>query len=134
MDLVWSDADHVGVPELDLQHHRLFNVLLSLAAHPDAATGSEVIADALDELTWYGDAHFRAEEALLRAELYPHLDEQLEGHRLFRRAIAELCFATSAGADNVPALLRSFLEAWWEDHIRGADQQYAAFLRERNRT
>jgi hemerythrin-like metal-binding protein len=134
MHMGWNDADNVGVPELDLQHQRIFNVLLSLNAHPDAATDSEIVADALDELTRYGDAHFRAEEALLRAERYPHLDEQLEGHRQFRRVVAELCFATSAGADNVPALLRTFLGAWWEEHIRGADRRYAAFLRERART
>lgn len=134
MGLIWSDADHVGVPELDLQHQRIFNVLMSLAAHPEAAADSEVIADALDELTRFGDAHFRAEETLLRAEQYPHLDEQLAGHRQFRRVIAELCFATSAGADNVPELLRAFLATWWEEHVRGADQRYAAFLRERART
>lgn len=134
MHMAWSDADNVGVPELDLQHQRIFAVLATLAAHPEATTDSEILADALDQLTRFGDAHFRAEEALLRAEQYPGLDEQVEGHRKFRRVIAELCFATSTGAGDVPARLRAFLESWWEDHVRGADQRYAAFLRARSRT
>lgn len=134
MHMAWNDADDVGVSELDAQHKRIFNVLISLAAHPDAKTDSEVIADALDELTRYGDAHFRAEEALLRDEQYPHLDEQIEGHRQFRRVVAELCFAASTGTVDVPVHLRAFLETWWEEHIRGADQRYAAYLRERSHT
>lgn len=133
MPMVWSDADNTGVPELDLQHQRLFAIVATLAAHPDAAADSETIADALDQLTRYGDAHFRAEEALLRAAQYPHLDEQIAGHRHFRRAIAELCFATSTGAGDVPALLRAFLDTWCEEHIRGADRRYADYLRARSR-
>ncbi len=134
MDLMWNDADCVGVPELDLQHQRIFNVLVGLQAHPEARVDSEIIADALDQLTHFGDTHFRAEEALLRAAEYPRLDEQLAGHRHFRRVVAELCFATTAGADGVPLQLRSFLETWWMEHVRGADQRYAAYLRERSCT
>ena len=132
MGLMWDDTDSVGVPELDLQHQQLFNVLCSLMAHPEASVDSELIADALDQLTWYGDAHFRAEESLLRAHAYPLLDEQLAGHREYRRAVAEFCFATTAGSDKVPAQLLAFLRSWWDGHIRGADRRYAAFLRERN--
>lgn len=129
MELVWSDADCVGVPELDLQHQRIFDVLINVRSHPEARVDSELIADALDQLTRFGDTHFRAEETLLRAHDYPHLEEQLEGHRRFRRVVAELCFATSTGAEHVPRQLRAFLESWWEEHIRGADQRYAAYLR-----
>lgn len=125
-------ASHVGVPELGAQHQKLLDAIELLDVHPDAKVDSEVIADVLDRLTWYAQAHFRAEETILAGAGYPALDEHREGHRQFRRRIAELCCAATAGVDQVPQLLKAFVDEWWDGHVLVADQDCARFLTEQS--
>ena len=116
------------VTEVGAGHEQLRRSLNRLLFHPEATVNSELVAEELDRLTRYGQTRFAAEEALLARQAYPGLPEHAEEHRRFKRRIAELCCAASAGLEPVPDLLRDFLAEWWSAHVMGADQAAARFV------
>jgi hemerythrin-like metal-binding protein len=79
-------------------------------------------------MTKYAREHFKAEEDLMRAHGYPHLDEHKEQHLAFQEKTARLCFATVKGQASVPQELLAYLQKWLIHHILKVDMAFKPFF------
>ncbi len=129
--IVWSDDFSVGVKLFDEQHKRLILMLNKMLKDPMAAKDSEVVSEVLSRLTLYAKEHFKAEEELMFEHGYPKTEQQKIQHFLFKKKVAELCFAATDGVEQVPQVLLDFLRNWLTRHILEEDMQYKAFFKEK---
>lgn len=111
-----------GLPEMDAQHRRLFD----LAASFDELKESGHVLSALAELADYVRTHFRDEEALLIAHRYPQFEVHRALHDQFRRMLADLVAqARQMPLEQVGERVRYLINDWFYKHILVADLEYA---------
>lgn len=121
----------VGVPELDKQHARFFeiyNEMVDRHADPQAVTGS-YIASVFNELFMYSKYHFREEEWIMKTSGYPNLREHVDQHQKFIEFLTETRRARGSSQDTLRAI-EIFVEKW-ADHILVMDQAFGNFLLKR---
>ncbi len=135
----WSQKYSVEDETLDAQHKRLFEIMNSLysdirSCHPSRSE----LRDVIESLVQYGDMHFRAEEAAMRACGYPDLTGHAAEHRRYRHELQRLTYALTSDEKNsldelgdFPLDLLNFLKDWWTKHIVQMDRDYIPFLRHR---
>lgn len=128
----WSDALCLGIPEIDGQHEGLLDMVNELWEAIVAKAEPKKVEHILGELAHYTQAHFTAEEALMRVESYPRFQEHLVEHQNFVKevtaAAARLAQGRFLGLD-----LLHYLTDWLVKHIQGSDQHYAHFIAEQHR-
>ncbi|MCY2991664.1 MAG: bacteriohemerythrin [Planctomycetota bacterium] len=132
----WYQKYSVEDETLDAQHKRLFEIMNSL--YSDTRTchlSRSELRDVIESLVQYGDTHFRAEEAAMRACGYPDLIGHAAEHRRYRHEVQRLTYALTIDEKNsldklgdFPHDLRNFLKAWWTKHIAHMDRDYIPFL------
>jgi len=127
----WTNSYSVGVALLDAQHRQLIDMLNKMIKDPAADTRSETVADVLADMTQYAREHFKAEEDLMHAQDYPHLDEHKEQHLAFQEKAARLCFATVKGQASVPHELLEYLQKWLIHHILQTDMAFKPFFEQK---
>ena len=89
---------------------------------------SEIVSDALTELTRHAVEHFRDEESLLEQAAYPGIEEHRKEHRQFQEKIAQCCVAAGIGVGTVPRKLLAYLHDWLSHHLLEQDMKYKPFL------
>ncbi len=129
----WSDALHIGIPEIDCQHQGLVDTINTLWEAIVRQADNAEVSRILDELQRYVVSHFTAEEALMRVQGYPRFEEHREEHGAFQARIARARLALKAG--EVPELaLLHFLTEWLVKHIQVGDRDYAEFFASRRKS
>ncbi len=121
----WTPALSTGVTEIDVQHQEIFCWLAELEG---AATSDRMMFGGyvFVRLKGYIRDHFSAEEALMRAAGYPHLEAHLAEHAAFRTRVNELQ-RKSAGHD-VTLETVEFLRHWLTTHIAETDMAFVPYL------
>jgi hemerythrin len=82
----WSDRLEIGVPLIDGQHKRFFDLAASLNSGMDEIR----VMKTLVILSDYIRSHFREEDALMAEVTYPRLSEHRQLHAQFRQMLGEL--------------------------------------------
>ena len=80
----------LGIKEIDEQHAELLACLDRLLLWVGKGRGFAAALDALHSLNDYVEKHFSYEEALLRENQYPKLEEHIEEHRKIAAEISRL--------------------------------------------
>jgi hemerythrin len=126
---VWSPALAVGVEAVDEQHRELFRRAGELVEALRAGRRSEVGA-LVEYLGEYADAHFAAEEALMRAAGYPDLEPHRAAHEAFRAGLqGHVADYERKGATPLVALtLHNWLSDWLRQHVSTDDVALGRFL------
>lgn len=124
----WNRQFELGVPELDMDHIRLFDLADRL--HADLGQGSsggvlrERFAGLLDQLR----AHFAAEEKQMERSQY----SELAIHRQEHRRIVDGALLLQAESAASPRIYASrtlqFLHDALHTHIDGDDRRFARYL------
>ena len=128
----WSKEFSVGVEELDQQHQQLIKMLNRLLSPREIVdTHSETISEILLAMTRYAQKHFKTEENLMEAYVYPGLEEQKQEHRAYRIKTVDFSTATMLGIYTVPEILLTYLFDWWTHHILDEDMKYKPFFTEK---
>lgn len=125
--ILWDPAFAVGNAEIDTQHKGLF----ALANALEGALDKNQLTLILQELQKYTILHFEAEEQLLVAIAYPHLDEHILQHNqlvLKLKRFSEDDFSDVSSA----IALRDFVVDWLAEHIVKEDQRYANFIQNKD--
>jgi hemerythrin-like metal-binding protein len=130
----WDESYSVGHPRMDEHHRKVFEILADLKM---AMASSDVLLEynaewqIAERLVNHASIHLAEEEAIMAAVGYPDLERHKESHRFFMSKVGELEYGMGVGSET-PALekLCSFLENWLANHILGADQQYASYVKE----
>jgi hemerythrin len=120
----------VGVPEMDGEHELQLEVVRAL----EASVGSRDRSRALDLLRKLEDitnAHFLAEQLLMRQHAYPAYQAHQQEHDRLIGELATLKSALEEGWEATPRLDTWSVELWLLRHIQSSDRALAAFLTDR---
>jgi len=128
VNVEWTEALSVGVPDLDDDHKTLIDIINRvLAAERDGGS----VKWALGELGAYAKEHFTREEAMMSKAGYPRLDEHRETHRAFNEWLKSLTvvYGSDPSAEYYLAeTMREYLSSWLTDHIQEVDTDYKSYL------
>lgn len=142
-----------GIPTVDTDHRRLWEILLMLQQGDQSATVQE-LAEELQQLTW---DHFHREERMFQKLNYPDAANHTTEHHRFLERLNQLVAAIRHGEQPTPSPLErmvaetrnpvghtpdlarlgpsrqvaSLLTDWLIRHTNTTDQQYVAFLAQR---
>ncbi len=120
----WRNEYLVGVPAVDAQHRRLFDLAEQLFEAMRTGQGKEVTGRALQQLISYTASHFSAEERLMAQHGYPHLKEHRALHEALTREVLEFQKRFEGGNAFLTVELMHFLKSWLEGHIKSEDMRY----------
>ncbi|SRR6266567_4282095 len=118
----WKDSFAVGIPEIDAQHERFFEIFNLLYATTVAGSGSTPVRAIYHDLNTLAALHFSAEEALLEGIGYPGLERHRGQHAEFMAQLARLPLLQQTQ----PVL--SFLRSWLLEHILGMDKAWSIWM------
>ncbi len=134
----WSDKLAVGVATIDSQHQELFkrinNLVLAIKQH---RCKSE-IDGTLKFLDDYARVHFAEEEKHMQEMGYGGREAQVEAHKKYLAALAELkaeaALPRIAGSSyDLSATTNQVVVDWIVDHILKLDMQFGEYLRNRGK-
>ena len=118
---VWSEAIEVGLPIIDEQHRRLFDLAASFRGEGDQIRVMNTLATLCD----YANTHLREEEALLQAMAYPGFAEHKQHHARFRQMLRELLEdSRSMTLDQIADRVEALINGWFYQHILKYDLDY----------
>ncbi len=118
----WSPELEVGLPQIDDQHRRLFDLAASFHGEGDQVRVMKSLAILHD----YIKTHLREEEDLMAACAYERLEEHKRSHAEFRRLFALLLEnAKHMKLDAIANEVRQLVNGWFFHHIMVVDQDYA---------
>lgn len=125
-------AHVVGIPEIDAQHSRLFQLCEELqerlGLHRVEPGDIEAVRT---ELVEYFIEHFRTEEALMDAYEYPQAAEHRNRHVYLIGRLTS-AFVPDLAADRHVALdLVLALNSWFKHHVKTEDDALARYVRAR---
>jgi hemerythrin-like metal-binding protein len=130
---LWNEQLSVGVKEIDEEHREILFLIrrLKLAmAQDNPSTEIDLI---LNSLADHALTHFSTEESHFLESGYPKADFHAQEHRRFERKINQFKKALTAGHVQIADEMFNHLSSWLTQHIEGADQEFAAFLTDRQK-
>ncbi len=130
--IFWKDEYSVGIPEIDKQHKKLFEIgerIYYTASVDDGYDHYDEIRKFLDELADYTDFHFKYEEDLLSRYHYPELESQEIQHVFFVKKLKKL-IAKDLEKGQYETILEivGFVADWIGGHILKSDFAYRDYL------
>lgn len=132
-DLIkWDEKFSVGIPEIDQQHQKLFQIIDAVFDGFTAGGEKEkkALAEAFDKVLDYTRYHFATEERYFEEFHYPDAEEHKKQHaRLLRETLAMKKQYTEDPSSTITFELVDFLTLWLQKHILLHDKKYAPFVR-----
>lgn len=132
MAMEWKEAYACGIPEIDQQHKRLFeigNQIYTLALMHDFDRKYEKINTIMSELQAYTIYHFEFEENLIRGFGYPHMDQHELEHQSFIEKLSDMeVSALKEASDEMIIKLIMFVSEWISNHIMIQDRKYVKYI------
>ncbi|MBL0161229.1 MAG: hemerythrin family protein [Bryobacterales bacterium] len=124
----WKEEFSVRVPEIDMQHRRLLDIINKLHEAMHMGGKPEALKTVSDELVSYTRYHFGYEEQMLARAGYRGLEEHKRKHRAMVAQVEGFAAEITSGKASVSIKLMAFLKDWLSRHIMETDQQYATYL------
>ena len=118
----------VGVAELDNEHQVQVALLLALQQAVEQGQEPGVIEEILDRFSSYTNAHFMAEQLLMRLYGYPQYEAHSLEHDRLSEQVQEVQRRYLAGETALTLQLVDQMKTWLISHTRGPDGGLGAFL------
>ena len=133
--LVLTDDLITGIEAVDDQHRELYTWGNELLFPEGLVAGDDDFANGLRYMAAYVDFHFGTEEEAMRRFGYERVDAHVWQHDHFRREIRRIREQAILHGPTraLKHELHYLLQDWFMGHIRFADGQFAAWLKERPR-
>jgi hemerythrin len=125
----WSPELSVGVFQLDADHVILIGLINQLYDAMSEGHGQQLTKTILATLQEYTVSHFTREEAMMKAQKYPNLEDHKRHHQKLISQLNE--FMARRAVDNTsvtPPEMAQFLQGWLINHIKKADFAYRPFM------
>jgi hemerythrin-like metal-binding protein len=121
-----------GNAEIDRQHRELIDWCNALNDPDSVAAREGRISHALRFVIGYVELHFAAEDRAMVAAGYPGIEPHRKGHAYFQREVAQLRqnLRSIRSARAAALQLHHLIQDWFLQHIRQADRELAAWLRQ----
>lgn len=118
-----------GIADMDREHAVEMQIVRSL--QQAVADGDrETAAKLMRQLEDFTNAHFLAEQLLMRLHAYPAYEEHQQAHDRLIAELGELRRSIEANDGPDPAVIAEELERWLMTHIHSDDEALANFLQE----
>ena len=124
----WSSDLSVGIAEIDQQHKKLIDMIRNLNDAIENGKGRDALYDVIRGLISYTKIHFGTEELYFDEYEYEDRETHKDKHKEFIKQIVHFRDEYLAGKVDLPTELLNFLDVWLEEHIKGTDHKYSAFL------
>lgn len=131
MLMKWNDSYSVNVREIDQQHKRLFDLINKLLEAMQKKEAHSVLMDVLNGLTDYTIKHFQNEEKYFNQFNYPLTAEHIKEHQDFIKKVSEFNNNIKKDKNLLTIQVMNFLRDWLKNHIKGSDQKYSSFFKEK---
>ncbi len=128
---LWNEQLSVGVEEIDEEHRELLFLMRRLELAMDQDNPSTEIHLILNSLADHALTHFSTEESHFLETGYPKADFHAQEHRRFERKINRFKKAFASGNVQIADGMFHLVRDWLTQHIEGDDQEFAAFLANR---
>ncbi len=129
MAFEWKDRYNLGIPEIDKQHQKLFEIgarVYDLAMINDDYDHYDEIMELLQELLNYTEYHFRYEEELMSKYQYSDIGQQKDDHNFYVQKIKSISSRDIDSEQQKTTLeIVDFLSQWISSHITFSDRKYA---------
>ena len=123
------DLPQVGDPQVD-ETHELQVRLLEAIEKALGEADRERALDLLNTLEDYSDAHFAAEQILMRLHSYPAYHAHISEHGRLIDELGVLKSRISSEDESALPAEAETVRRWLLNHIRTADKAFARFLEE----
>ena len=121
----WSERLELGIPAIDVQHRRFFELAASFGRDQDEIRVMKTLAILSD----YIRTHFREEEVLMRIAKFPERAAHCRLHAQFRQMLADLIVrARTMSLDEIAEEVRYLINGWFSHHIITVDAEYAPYV------
>ncbi len=127
----WKPEYSVAIPEIDVQHKRLFALGAELHKAMAQGKGKAILEQSLAQLVDYTKVHFAFEERLMASYEYPAVAAHKAQHDQLTAQVLDLQKKFQAGDTTLTIEVMAFLKNWLEGHIAGSDQKYSIHIRGR---
>lgn len=133
--MIWSDEYKIGLPAVDSQHKRLFQLIRELNEALDGGLKLVNVERLLAGLDQYKTRHFQLEEKYMVESSYPGLEEQQKAHKYFTQRFKELGeeLEKTGITPNVIKTIKGELADWLKEHVTGLDLEFGKYYKELNR-
>lgn len=130
-----SDTLHehakTGIAEMDQEHALELQIVRSIQSAL-ADSDDDKVSELLQQLEDFTNAHFLAEQLLMRLHAYPGYEAHQEEHDHLMAELEELSRNIQTGSSVNPATEAENLERWLLTHIQSSDQALAEYLKQRD--
>ncbi len=135
MSFQWKDRYALGIPEIDRQHGKLFEIgtkVYDLALLNDSYDHYDEIMGVLQELLDYTEYHFNYEEELMKTHNYDGIEQQHKDHSFYVLKIKSISSKDiDENQQKTTIEIVDFLSDWISSHILLSDRNYATFFKEK---
>ncbi len=128
----WKDDYKIGLPAVDSQHKRLFEIIKQLNESLRAGLKGSDVEKLFVSLDQYKTRHFQLEEKYMEECNYPGLTEQQQAHAYFMARFNELGKELSQ-TGMTPAIvqaIKSELAEWLKEHVTGLDMNFGKYYQQ----
>lgn len=124
---VWDEIYRVGIPTIDEQHQRLFDIVNRFHEAVVRREGRWALVAAFDELAEYTVYHFREEEQRMAEVGYPDFTKHRGYHQKLVDLVATYRQQLAEGVDGIEARAVDFLKMWLNAHVLGTDKDIGKY-------
>lgn len=118
-----------GIAEMDQEHALELQLVRSIQAALAESDGPKV-TELLQQLEDFTNAHFLAEQLLMRLHAYPGYEAHQEEHDTLMDELKELRQSIQSDTSSDPAKDAENLERWLITHMQSSDQTLAEYLKQ----
>ncbi len=131
----WTEKLATGISTIDSQHKELFKRINNLVVAIKQQRCRAEIDGMIQFLDDYARVHFSEEEKHMRETSYPGIKEQLESHKQYLAALAELKNQAAlpriqGSSYDLSATTNQVVVDWIVDHIMRLDMKFGEFLKQ----
>ncbi len=124
-----SDFNMAANAETDREHEVQLSLLQALCQAVREQKDATSIAQMLEQLTAYCEAHFVSEELLMRQKSYDDFEDHVDDHNHMLDVLREISTEHAAGMSSVLVGKAEDALAFIGNHISTRDKRFADFLR-----
>jgi len=126
----WSKDLETGNPQVDSQHHRLFELVSDIIEACIDNTCELRLRETLEFLVEYTVQHFIDEEALQLQVKYPDYENHKKLHDDFTETVSGLVrqYLESGSSEELSSNVNKIVVHWLVDHIQYEDKKIGLYI------
>ncbi len=131
----WSNDYKIGIPSLDSQHKRLFQLIKELNDALDSGLRLVNVERLFAGLDQYVTRHFQLEEKYMLDSHYSGLEKQQKAHEYFTVKFNELSekLSMTGITPDIIKTIKGELTEWLKGHVTGLDQEFGKYYQEQEK-